>query len=309
VEVIEHEELEIKGWCGDDRQLAEKVVEAASCLANAHGGIVLVGIDEKTPKFSACPHANVSTAWLERRIKDNSIPPVECEVYDLSALLTQVRGTPGANAYGVVVPRTRYLCTHVTTKGISKIRVGKECRPYFVTADDDRTKAIVQDVSTADLSLTSITWAIAQHQKRFRTRSASDDPFEFLSTARMLEPFLPDTEQSIRYHVTLAALILFGKEAALSRVLPFFETVVRSNGQHQVIRKNVVESMRELLFSERSVFRPLFPRIPQSNDTGTSDKRVHAPVLEDRSSGNHKPRSVACRVPKPRRFVAGCACV
>src|SRR3990172_3734708 len=46
-DAVESQTIEIKSWCHDDRQLAEKVAEAAACLANTDGGIVLVGIDDK----------------------------------------------------------------------------------------------------------------------------------------------------------------------------------------------------------------------------------------------------------------------
>jgi hypothetical protein len=42
--VVESEELEVKSWCQDKKQLAEKAGEAAACLANASGGILLLGI-------------------------------------------------------------------------------------------------------------------------------------------------------------------------------------------------------------------------------------------------------------------------
>ena len=79
--------------------------------------------------------------------------------------MADVRGVAGANAFGLTVPRTKQLAAHLTTEGISKIRVGKECKPYFTSADDDRTRATKQDVTTDDLSLISINWAVAQHQR------------------------------------------------------------------------------------------------------------------------------------------------
>lgn len=95
VERVENERLEIKGWCHDEKELTEKMVEATSCLANAKGGMVLIGIESKRPNFSPCPFRNVSVAWIEARIKDNTVPPVECEVYDASEGLKSVRGIGG----------------------------------------------------------------------------------------------------------------------------------------------------------------------------------------------------------------------
>jgi predicted HTH transcriptional regulator len=50
-------------------------------------------------------------------------------------------------------------------------------------------------------------------------------------------------------------VILFGKDSALSRVLPNFETVIISETDQAAVRRNVVESVRELVLSEKSVLR------------------------------------------------------
>jgi predicted HTH transcriptional regulator len=260
VEVVENERLEIKGWCRDEKEFSEKIVESASCIANAKGGMVLGGISGKKASFSACPYPNVNCDWIEARVKDNSVPSVECEVVDLSELLADIRGTHGANLFGLVVPQSRFLGTHVTTKGISKIRVGKECKPYFTTADDDRTRAFVRGVSAADLSTTSIQWAMAQHQKKFKTGDVFEEPLEFLARARLVEPV--NCGGAKEYKVTLAAVIMFGKEITISRVLPFFETVISLGpSSHLRVRRNVIESIRDLVISERSPVKS-HPSVP-----------------------------------------------
>jgi predicted HTH transcriptional regulator len=63
--------------------------------------------------------------------------------------------------------------------------------------------------------------------------------------------------------VSLAALLLFGKEAALSRHLPHCETVVNLPGKHLVLRKNIVDSLRELVLTDRSPLRTACPAIPE----------------------------------------------
>ena len=69
VEVVEGDELEIKGWCDSEKDFADKLVESACCIANATGGAV---IDGKQAIFSECPHLNVSASWIEMRVKNNS---------------------------------------------------------------------------------------------------------------------------------------------------------------------------------------------------------------------------------------------
>src|SRR5258708_15623072 len=90
VEVVEGDELEIKGWCDSEKDFAEKIVESACCIANATGGIVLGGIEGKKATFSRCPYRNVNVSWIEARVKNGSFPPVECKVFDLGNVLSEL---------------------------------------------------------------------------------------------------------------------------------------------------------------------------------------------------------------------------
>ena len=38
---IESQTLEFKGWCKDEKELSSEICEAAVCLANADGGMVI----------------------------------------------------------------------------------------------------------------------------------------------------------------------------------------------------------------------------------------------------------------------------
>lgn len=252
--------MEVKGWCRDEKQLAEKVSEAAHCLANAEGGTVLVGVDEVNGRanFSRSPHPNITPAWLVARVHDLTVPPVECSALDISQMLTDVLDVHDCNAFAICVPRTRYPSGHMTMKGVSKVRIGKECRPQY-TAQDDRCRVVVPWSSTDDLAVTSIRWAIDQHHRHFGTpKQQWADPLDYLVEARLLEP---DDDVRNRLRVTLAALVLFGKEACLSRALPFFETVVTGPTFTRRIRKNLVESIREICFAEGSIAASVCPAI------------------------------------------------
>ncbi len=93
VETVENEQLEVKGWGKGKGDLVDRVVDAASCLANAQGGILIVGIEEdKWPRkrFSRCPYPEVNPAWLALRVQDNTYPPVNCAPHDLSPLVFEV---------------------------------------------------------------------------------------------------------------------------------------------------------------------------------------------------------------------------
>lgn len=264
-EDVESENLEIKGWCQNEKELTEKTAEACACIANLHGGFVLVGVSgdrNDTRKFSPCPYPSVTSSWLLQRIHDSTAPPVECIVRDVSGLLAQILGRGDANVFAISLPRTRYISGHMTAGGISKIRSGKECRPYY-TAEDDRTKAAVPGVSIDDLSVTSIDWGMAQHQRQFNApKEQWAENSEFLAQARLIEPFLADEEQMPRFRISLAAVLLFGKSATLSQCAPFFETVVVAPSGTARLKKNIIECIKDLIATDGPINLSLATQVP-----------------------------------------------
>ena len=261
---VESEQLEIKGWCNNERELAEKVAEAASCIANTSGGYVLVGVGDGSSavrKFSACPHNAVSTNWLLTSIHNLTKPPVECAAFDVSPILAEATGCVVNNLYAVRVPKTRSISGHVTTKGVSKVRVGKQCQPQYLS-EDDRTSVGVPGISVTDLSASSIGWAIGQHQKHFTRPATWANTTDFLTQARLIEPYLPDEEYAPQFNPTLAALLLFGESSAIQRCMPFFETVAMIDDKHNVLRMNIIESVKQLCIGETSILRSRLPQIP-----------------------------------------------
>jgi ATP-dependent DNA helicase RecG len=261
---VESDQLEIKGWCNNERELADKVAEACACIANTSGGFVLVGVADCPTggrKFSPCPHSAVNVSWLQTSIHNFTRPPVQCTPIDISGILSEVIGIIGNNLYAIRVPKTRCISGHVTTKGVSKIRIGKQCHPQFL-AEDDRTNVPMPHIRLDDLSSLSIDWGISQHHKRFGTSSAWADRAEFLAQAGLVKPHLDDQEYLPEFQPTFAALLLFGKAPVIARDVPFFETVVEADGKYLRIRKNVIESVRDLCIGDSSILRSRLPQIP-----------------------------------------------
>lgn len=146
----------------------------------------------------------------------------------------------------------------MTVKGISKKRIGKECKPYYLS-EDDRTNAVVPSLSMQDLSLTSIRWAVDQHHRHFKTpKQQWREPTDYLTESRVIHVSSANGEPKI----TLAALILFGKEASLARIMPSFGTVLTTDLGTERLRSNLIESVRGICIGESSTARRMCPAIP-----------------------------------------------
>jgi len=261
---VESEQLEIKGWCRDERELAEKVAEACACIANTSGGFVLVGVSNDAHsrrKFSPCPHPVVTSGWLQTSVHNLTRPPVELVPFDASDILAEVLQQRGNGLFALRVPRTRYISGHVTTKGISKVRIGKECQPQYV-AEDDRTASTVPEISIDALSSASIEWGMAQHQKHFKTHASWASQREFLEQAGLIRAPLPDEDCTGQVKVSLAGLLLFGKATEIERRVPFFETVIVTDAAPVRIRKNIIDSVRDVCVGESSILRSRLRHIP-----------------------------------------------
>jgi predicted HTH transcriptional regulator len=229
-------------------------------LANTDGGIVLVGIDDKKTgrdKFSPCLHRGLTPDWFVQRVQDHTIPPVECTATCIDSLLSEIVGIEGCNAVAIDVPKSKHVSGHMTIKGISKKRIGKECKPYYLS-EDDRTNVIVPSLTMQDLSLTSIRWAIEQHHRHFKTpKQQWQEPIDYLSESRLIHVTTDETPR-----IMLAALILFGKEASLQRVMPFFGTILTTDLGTERFRRNVIESVKDICGGDISIARQMCPGIP-----------------------------------------------
>jgi len=260
---VESEQLEIKNWCRDEKQLAQKIGEEVACLANASGGTLILGVepDNKRPKkFSACPYRDVTVHWIAQRIRELTLPPVDATVRDITSLVRDVTGDNAANAFAVLVPKSKRLSGHITAGGLSKIRIGKECKPYY-SVEEDFTKAADPSITVSDLSLESVQWGMERHQSKFKVPAGTfAGQTDFLLQVGLIERYTPHDECVASYRVSLAAVLLFGKQSALGTLA--FETIVSTDRESSRFRKNVVETYRELCGTAHGELPTLCPRIP-----------------------------------------------
>src|SRR5229473_5757845 len=80
---VESQTLEFKGWGRDEKDLSRLLAEATVCLANADGGLVIVGVHDRNvgrPAFEPCRFGTIRADWVRARIGQLTKPPVRCYV-------------------------------------------------------------------------------------------------------------------------------------------------------------------------------------------------------------------------------------
>lgn len=219
-DALESETLDCSAWTpreglrGDQlRHLREAVV----CLANAKGGVILLGVsDRKRSRRDALTGVgDLRLGELRRAIYDGTDPRILVEIEELIE--------PEARLFAIRVPRG--MPPHTTSEGVGKIRIGKECRPLtgsdltrllFAGGERDLTAEIVPGAKVSDLDpaqIKKLRSTIAEERKPEVLRLS---PRELLDNLRLIQ----DEE------VTFAALLLIGRSRALGRWVPQHEVTV-----------------------------------------------------------------------------------
>ena len=213
-DALESEWVEFKPWTGpkDDLKLA---VEYAVCFANAEGGVVLFGVDDKKVGRANAIHGakGYELERWRRDIFDSTSPNLTVEVFELAV----PEGT--GKLLGIRIPAGDSK-PYGTASGLFKQRVGKSCmaldaaafnRQSIQTAAVDWSGNFAQDVGLTDLDPIEIARG---RQTAERLRPQSDIPrlsdTDFLSALGAMR----------EGRVTHTGLLLFGKESVLARRCP-----------------------------------------------------------------------------------------
>jgi ATP-dependent DNA helicase RecG len=219
-DAIESETVECKPWEAPARpfdSLMREIREGVVCLANAHGGTIILGISDRKRTRREAIHGvgALDGNDLRRRIYDGTEPHILVEVEELAE--------PEGRLLLVRVPRG--IPPHTTTEGVGKIRVGKECKPLtgsalsrllFAGGQRDLTAETVPSATPADLDPEQI--ALLQRTIQAEGGSpglAGIPPDELLGNLELVR----DGE------ITLAALLLVGRASAIARHIPQHEVV------------------------------------------------------------------------------------
>lgn len=233
-DAIESDTVECKGWdpapAARERQLRE-LRETVVCLANARGGVILLGVaDRKRSRLAAIQGAGrLDPLELRRRIYDGTSPHILVDVEELVE--------PEGRLLVVRVPRG--LPPHTTSEGVGKIRVGKDCQP-LTGAELARllTQGGRRDPSAEPIPGTSIAELDEEVLKRLRRQVEAEGQSPELVR-------LPDVDLLgalgllVGGECTLAALLLLGGVGALRRWVPGHEVLFfhfRSDTSYDVRR-------------------------------------------------------------------------
>ncbi len=220
-DALESETMEFMSWDHTPdakdrliRELRERVV----CLANARGGVIIVGVaDRKRTRREAIQGVrNLDALAMRKLVYDGTVPHILVDVEEL--------GEPEGRLLALRVPRG--LPPHTTSDGTAKIRFGKECRPLH---GPELARLMVQG-GQVDLTAQPLSGATA----------ADLDPDQMRILRKTIESEarnpelarLPDAEllSNLRLvegpgDVTLAAVLLLGTPQALARFVPQHEVI------------------------------------------------------------------------------------
>ena len=120
---LESHWLEFKPW-HDPKDEMRVAVECAVCFANAEGGVIAFGVDDRIRGRSQAIHgaSRYSLDAWKRGIFDSTNPNIQVEVSEL----TVPEGTGK-----LLLVRVPQCCDkrHSTSQGLAKIRIGKNCMP------------------------------------------------------------------------------------------------------------------------------------------------------------------------------------
>ncbi len=209
---LEGENLDFKRPARDVKETLHLLADAAVCFANARGGFIVLGVDDKSAGEQALTDVPpVITSDLVRRgIFDRTRPSLTCFVTDhLEA---------GRRLIVVGVPECVGTCSNAA--GTATRRLGKDCLPF--SPDQQREVLIGRgqldwSAGTTDATLEDVDPLEVERMRRL-LRQAGRRELADLALDRLLEALrlVAGTQ------VTGAALVLIGTEESLERFVPTY---------------------------------------------------------------------------------------
>ena len=115
---LESETLEFKSQGRSERDALQVIAEAVACLANARGGLVVVGLGDREPGLAAFEGCSVEIGVVQRRVFELTDPPLVVPVEELV--------THGRRLIVITVPASPHVHQ---VQGRATERLGTACEP------------------------------------------------------------------------------------------------------------------------------------------------------------------------------------
>ncbi len=262
---LEGQTLEFKSWGKDEKDLSRHLAEATVCLANAEGGLVIVGVhDNKVGRaaFEPCRFGTIRADWVRSRIQQLTKPPVECNVKKVGDLVANLPCAECRDVIVIEVAKRSNPNGHRTNDGVSFVRVDKECREHLI-GEDDYSKAPLEHLDETSLDWNSVVGALRQNEAGSHGLSQlGHQPIDHLLEAGLLRVLdRPGRRGEARYFLSVAALLLFGTEKAISAEFPAAQTVVAIEGPtNRSLTNNSSLNIASAIGSTMKVIRQYVPR-------------------------------------------------
>jgi len=224
----ESQTLEFKSEATDLKTFVD-VAEAAACLANASGGVVVVGIEDDVPGKDGLSGTALDEHLVQGEIYRRTQPPLM-----VSVLAAEVEG---ARLLVVTVPRG--MEPHADTKGVVRKRFGKACNTlmpqHVATLSQERRgvdlSAVPTDRILADVSAAAIEVAREQLGSLPDRRSELAE----LSVPDLLRALGLVAEDGA--HLTVAGELLFCRPASATQFAIVYQYRQTPGGEPQHLER------------------------------------------------------------------------
>ena len=238
---------------------ATELVEAVVCLANALGGQVMVGVDEKTGEIVGAqpwPKMDLDPVRIETHVAANTEPPVRVsvEVSDDRTHPVVVVGVPAADTV-VATSKGKFVRRALDVRGKPQclpMRPNEVLSRAGSTGERDFTRTPVLALTTDDLDPLEL--------QRFRVLATSENGDAVLASLNDDELLRALELLDLHGQLNVASVLIFGTEAALRRHVPGAEVAFQHLGVDLAVQANDIGHVALLRASSE-----LFERVQARN--------------------------------------------
>jgi ATP-dependent DNA helicase RecG len=224
---LEGQTLEVKGWCSCPKELSQEIGEAAVCLANADGGIVVIGVSNRHTApacFRPCGHPEVSPDWVEERVGVLTRPPVVCRAFSVKQLLPHLGDAPQRDVIVLDVPKTSSVELH-KFQGVCYKRKDDKCPVEYSTSADDFSDMVIPNTGLDDIDHSTLSRLMEHSPISSRYGMGEGDFLRKAELTRTDSRLDPDREL-----LTVGGLLLLGKPTSIAKHMPHAQVAFTYQG-------------------------------------------------------------------------------